>query len=126
MNFTFATIPVVTILVYWILELVKQATNHNETVKRFLPLMATGLGMVFGVVVFYAFPSIDPADNLLFALVAGGVSGLAATGSNQIIKQLTKFGQDENQTPNDTPTTPNQENKQEQATQNKTTKSNKK
>ncbi|MCM1532848.1 MAG: phage holin family protein, partial [Ruminococcus flavefaciens] len=64
--------------------------KENETFKRFIPLIAAALGAVLGVIAFYALPSIIPADNVFVALLIGIASGLTATGTNQIIKQLGK------------------------------------
>ena len=57
---------------------------------RLIPMWAALLGVVLGIVAFYAVPAIIPADNVLVAILVGGASGLAATGTNQIYKQLTK------------------------------------
>ena len=89
------SVPTIAAVVYWIINLIKYAVGENETFKRFIPIIATVLGAVCGVVCFYAIPSIVPAENLLVAIVVGGASGLTATGANQIIKQLGK-GDDTN------------------------------
>ena len=89
------SVPTIAAVVYWIINLIKYAVGENETFKRFIPIIATVLGAIFGVVCFYAIPSIVPAENILVAIVVGGASGLTATGANQIIKQLGK-GDDKN------------------------------
>lgn len=67
-----------------------QAFCQSRKWIRLIPLWAALLGVVFGIVAFYAVPGIMPADNVLVAILIGGASGLAATGTNQIYKQLTK------------------------------------
>lgn len=84
------SVPAIAAVVYWVVNLIKYIVGENETFKRFIPLIATVLGVVSGVVCFYALPSIIPATNLLVAIVIGGASGLTATGANQVLKQLTK------------------------------------
>ena len=84
------SVPAIAAIVYWIINLIKYTTNSNEKLLRFIPLMATGLGIVCGVVAFYALPEIMPASNIIVAIIIGGASGLTATGFNQIIKQLSK------------------------------------
>ena len=84
------SVPAIAAVVYWVVNLIKYIVGENETFKRFIPLIATALGVVSGVVCFYALPSIIPATNLLVAIVIGGASGLTATGANQVLKQLTK------------------------------------
>lgn len=85
-----ASVPVIATLVYWIINLVKSATNNNEKFKRLIPLISAGLGAVLGVIAFYAVPNIVVADNVFVAVIIGGASGLSATGANQIMKQLSK------------------------------------
>lgn len=89
------SVPAIAAVVYWIVNLIKYTIGDNETFKRFIPLLATALGAVSGVICFYAIPTIVPAENILVAIVIGGASGLTATGANQIIKQLGK-GDDKN------------------------------
>ena len=88
-------VPVIVALVFVIMEIYKSyIAKENETMIRIIPLIAGGLGIVFGIVCFYAFPAIISATNLLTAILVGGASGLSATGCNQIFKQLKKFGFD--------------------------------
>lgn len=82
------SVPAIVAVVYVIIEIIKKCVGENEKFKRFIPLIATGLGVVCGVVCFFALPSIIPASNVVVAIVIGGASGLTATGTNQIIKQL--------------------------------------
>ena len=89
------SVPAIAAVVYWVVNLIKYIVGENETFKRFIPLIATALGVVSGIVCFYALPSIIPAKNLLVAIVIGGASGLTATGANQVFKQLTKGDKNE-------------------------------
>lgn len=91
-TFNFITVPIIVSVVYGTLTLLKKAVNNNEKVLRFLPLIAAGLGAVLGIVAFFSLPEIIPATNAFTAILVGGASGLAATGTNQIVKQLSKFG----------------------------------
>lgn len=92
------SVPAIATIVYWVINLIKYTAKENETFKRFIPLIATALGAICGVVCFYALPSLIPAQNVVVAIVIGGASGLTATGANQIIKQLGKDdkGDDDN------------------------------
>jgi len=83
------SVPVIATIVYWIINLIKYTTNNNKKFYRFIPLTAAGIGAVIGVLCFFLAPDVIVADNFLTAFVMGGASGLAATGTNQIIKQLT-------------------------------------
>lgn len=84
------SVPAIAAVVYWVINLIKYAVGEKEAFNRFIPLIATALGIVCGVICFYAVPSVIPAENLIVAIVIGGASGLSATGANQIIKQLKK------------------------------------
>lgn len=85
-----ATIPFIVFVVYWVINLLKLLTNYNEKFLRFIPLIATGLGAILGVIIFYAVPEVLIAENVLNAVIVGASSGLASTGFNQIFKQLSK------------------------------------
>ena len=89
--FDFITVPIIVSVVYGGLTLLKKAVGNSEKVLRFLPLIAAFLGAVLGIIAFFAMPEIMPATNAFVALLIGGASGLAATGTNQVFKQLSKF-----------------------------------
>ena len=84
------SVPAIAAVVYWFINIGKHAVGENEKFKRFIPLIAAMLGIVCGIICYYAVPSIIPAENIVVAIVIGGASGLTATGTNQIIKQLGK------------------------------------
>lgn len=76
------------------IKLVRHAVGENDKFDRFVPLIAAGLGVVCGVVCYFALPSILPSHNIVTAIVIGGASGLTATGTNQVFKQLSKKNED--------------------------------
>lgn len=84
------SVPVIATIVYWTVNLIKHATNNSENFKRFIPLVSAGLGATLGIICFYSVPDIIPASNVLVSIISGGASGLAATGTNQIFKQIKK------------------------------------
>ena len=84
------TIPALAAIVYTIIDITKTAMGGDEKFRRFIPLIACVLGAICGVVVFYFVPGVLDTQNLLVAIVLGAASGLSATGTNQIAKQLTK------------------------------------
>ena len=85
-----ATIPALAAIVYTIIDITKTAMGGDEKFRRFIPLIACILGAVCGVVAFYCVPGVMETENLLVAIVLGAASGLSATGTNQVAKQLTK------------------------------------
>jgi ABC-type maltose transport system permease subunit len=93
------SVPVITALVYAAMALYKYAFTGKEKAIRLIPVIGTLLGTVLGIVIFYAIPQITVGDNVITALLAGGASGAAATGADQIIKQLiTKAKEDKEAT----------------------------
>lgn len=90
MSLELISIPAITVVVYWVINLLKYTFNNSEKFKRFIPLTAALLGVIIGIICFYSIPSIIPTDNVWVALILGGASGLSATGANQVLKQLTK------------------------------------
>lgn len=86
----FLCVPAITIAVYAVIAVINKAVGENEKFKRFIPLLALILGVFIGVICYYALPEVLSASSLAMAIVMGGASGLAATGGDQIIKQLTK------------------------------------
>lgn len=96
------SVPAIAAIVYFVINIIKRAVNDSEKFKRFIPLTAAGLGVIFGIVCYYAMPSIIPAENVAVAIVIGGASGLSAAGTNQIVKQLNKKA-DEKQSSEENP-----------------------
>ena len=90
MTFEFATVPIIISVVYGVIALLKKETKGSEKILSRLPLIAAILGAVLGAVAFFAIPDLIPAGNVFVAILIGGASGLAATGTNQIFKQLSK------------------------------------
>lgn len=82
------TIPALAAIVYTIIDITKTAMGGDEKFKRFIPLIACVLGAVCGVVAFYFVPGVMGTDNILVATILGAASGLSATGTNQVVKQL--------------------------------------
>lgn len=87
---TLIAVPAITACVYALIEVLKEVTNNNEGVLRFIPLIALVLGAIAGVICYYFIPDVFSASNVVVAIVVGAASGLAATGTNQVFKQLTK------------------------------------
>ena len=77
----YISIPCFVVICYLFAEILKAITRKNETVKRLIPGISGLLGGLLGF--------------LTFRFAIGIISGLASTGSNQIIKQLLK-GEDKN------------------------------
>ena len=82
-------IPAIVVISYMITEIFKMFIN-----KKYLPIVAGTSGGCLGVLSFVLQIDIMPANDIITALAIGIISGLAATGSNQIIKQIKKEGKE--------------------------------
>lgn len=85
-----ASVPAIAAIVYWLVNLIKYTTNNDERVKKFIPLISSVLGVIFGLICFFLSPNIMPTSNVVVAIVIGAASGLSATGFHQIVKQISK------------------------------------
>ena len=79
------SIPTIMVISYLITEIFKLFI-----MKKYLPVVAGASGLILGIISFYLVPELIGNTNLLTSIAIGIVSGLAATGSNQILKQIRK------------------------------------
>ncbi|SHI20582.1 Phage holin family Hol44, holin superfamily V [Sporobacter termitidis DSM 10068] len=83
MDFGFTSVAAITVICYLVMEILK-TTPIN---RKWLPIISGVLGGGIGVLAMMIMPSY-PASDYLNAIAIGIVSGLAATGINQVAKQL--------------------------------------
>lgn len=83
MDFGFAAVAAITVICY----LVAQAIKATALDAKWLPVICGTLGGVLGAWGMRVIPDY-PAQDIMSAIAVGIVSGLAATGANQIYKQL--------------------------------------
>lgn len=57
---------------------------------KYIPVIVGGVGAILGIVAFMIKMPDFPANDTITAIAVGIVSGLAATGINQVGKQLSK------------------------------------
>ena len=86
----FAAVPAIGVIVYLIAEIFKVAANSRESWLKLIPVLCGVLGGVLGTLGWLLIPGYIPAENIFTAAAIGIISGLAATGANQIGKQLKK------------------------------------
>ena len=87
MDFEMAGVAVITVIVY-LLGMAVRATSLDN---KWIPVMFGLCGGLLGIAAFFWCPIPDfPATDALSAAAIGIVSGLAATGADQIGKQLKK------------------------------------
>ncbi len=86
MDFGIVGVAGITVLCYLIAHVVKVTPLDH----KWLPVLCGLMGGICGVVALYIGMDGFPATDPLTAAAVGVVSGLAATGANQIGKQLTQ------------------------------------
>lgn len=86
-SFGIATVAAITVICYLVGLMVKATPFNND---KYIPIACGFVGAVLGVVALYIGLPDFPATDPLTAVSVGIVSGLAATGANQVTKQLTK------------------------------------
>lgn len=84
MDFGITGVAAVTVLCYLAAQGVKATALDN----KWLPVICGVLGGILGVVGMRVMPDF-PATDIVTAAAVGVVSGFAATGVNQVYKQLT-------------------------------------
>ena len=78
-------IPTLTVICYLVTEVFKLFVK-----KKYLPVISGITGAILGVIAYFITPTLIENTNILTSVAIGIVSGLAATGSNQIFKQIKK------------------------------------
>lgn len=86
MDFGIANVAAITVICY-LAGLIAKALPLDD---RYIPIVCGVCGAVLGVAGLYLGLPDFPAGDPLTALAVGIVSGLAATGANQVCKQLGK------------------------------------
>lgn len=79
----FTAVPAITVICL----LAAQAIKATSLDAKWLPVVCGCLGAILGVVE-YAIDPVTISGNIISAVAIGIVSGLAATGVNQVFKQL--------------------------------------
>ena len=89
MDFGIASVAAITVIAYLVGIGCKAAGSVKD---ELIPVICGCVGAVLGIAGLDLMPDF-PAKDVINALAVGIVSGLAATGVNQIYKQLTKTNQ---------------------------------
>lgn len=84
-------VPVIVIICYLLIEGIKVFVGSYKKIKALLPIISAFLGAGIGIVLFIICPEILPSGTYISSFTIGIFSGLSATGSNQIWKQLKKL-----------------------------------
>ncbi len=82
-TFGIAGVAAITVICY----LVGAGVKVSKLDSKFIPVIVGAAGGILGVVGFFFMPDF-PAADVVTAVAVGIVSGLSATGINQVVKQL--------------------------------------
>ena len=85
MDFGMASVAAITVIAYAVGLLVRAGSLNN----KWIPVICGAVGAVLGVAGLYVMPDF-PAQDVISACAVGIVSGLAATGVDQMVKQMGK------------------------------------
>ena len=83
MDFGMASVAAITVIAYIIGLTVKTSGINN----KWIPILCALCGGVLGIVGMFVMPDF-PAGDVITAGAVGIVSGMAATGADQMIKQM--------------------------------------
>lgn len=87
----YINIPAIVILCYLVGEIFKLLILKKEENYKYIPIIVGVAGGIIGLVVYFIYPEMLPySDNPIVAISIGIISGLASTGSDQLIRQLLK------------------------------------
>ena len=84
MDFGIAGVAAITVIAY----IVGMAARASKLDNKWIPIICGGSGAVLGIVSMFIMPEF-PVHDVISAAAVGIVSGLAATGVNQAVKQMT-------------------------------------
>ena len=87
MEFGIASVTAITVIAYLIGAACK---NVSVIEDKWIPVICGASGAVLGIIALFINMPDFPANDIINALAIGIVSGFAATGINQITKQLGK------------------------------------
>lgn len=94
----FTSVPIIVICCYIMGEIYKFLFKNKKETYKLIPVLVTVFGGVLGVFIYFTAPEmIFNVKNYWIALGIGMVSGVSSTGTNQIIKQLFKRGESNNE-----------------------------
>lgn len=92
----YTSVPIIAVCCYIFGEIYKAVFKKKQRAYKLIPVVMALLGGLIGITIYLTNPEmIAYAENIWVALGIGIVSGISATGTNQIIKQLFKKKDDE-------------------------------
>lgn len=84
MDFGIVNVAAITVIAY----LVGMVVRNTKIDNKWIPVVCGTVGGIFGIIALLIKMQDFPATDFINALAIGIVSGFAATGINQVVKQL--------------------------------------
>ena len=86
----YPAIPIIVVICYIAITAIKS----TKVESKWYPIISCAIGMLAAVAMYFVLPDFIGASSMIAAIISGAVSGLAATGSNQVLKQLLKSAEE--------------------------------
>ena len=93
--------PAIAAAVYFIIKLIRYTVGENAKFEKFVPLIAAALGVIFAVICFFALPKVTPRRQCGYSDCNRWASGFTAIGTDQMMKQFGKNGDNSKATAKD-------------------------
>lgn len=94
----FTSVPIIVVCCYIMGEIYKALFKNKQETYKMIPILVAIIGGLLGILIYLTNPEMMMnADNIWIALGIGIVSGTSSTGTNQIIKQILKKGEEKNE-----------------------------
>ncbi len=85
---SFSAIPAITVILYICAEILKVTLFKTDSSRNYLPLVCAVAGAVVCGAMYFIAPTLLGVTDVLSAIGGGIVSGLTATGANQLYNKL--------------------------------------
>lgn len=89
----YTSVPIIVIICYVIGEIYKKMVKKRKKFNKYIPIILTIVGGILGLAIYKTSSEMIMAHNEWEAILIGILSGVGATGTNQIIKQIYKKGE---------------------------------
>lgn len=85
----FVAIPAI-VVICWFVGMCIKTLGTSELADRLIPVIVGIVGGILGTIIYFKYPALIAATDIFSAIATGIVSGMSATGVDQIVKQLRK------------------------------------
>lgn len=90
-----SSIPLIMIICYVVIEIIKVIFKKNKVVKKLVPYISIILGGLIGLIIHISDRSYIESKSIYESILIGLISGGVNLGSNQIINKLFKKEKEE-------------------------------